>query len=138
MTTTVTALGKATVFTVGTVDLANQLQSITMTKTVDALESTSLVDASRRFVAGLESSETTFTVLGSFATTEAIQTIFGDVGIESTIVFEPLASAPGTSSPRYTHSNAFLASAPIVVEVGSLLAVTATYTGGAIVQALTT
>jgi len=133
---TVTALGKATVFTVGSVDLNDQLQSITMTKTVDALESTSLADTSRRFVAGLESSETTFTVLGSFITGEAIQTIFGDVGIESTIVFEPLASAPGSSSPRYTHSNAFLAAAPIVVEVGSLLAVTATYTGGAIVQAL--
>jgi len=133
---TVTALGKATVFTVGGVDLADQLQSITMTKTVEALDSTSLVDTSRRNVAGLENSETTFTVLGTFATGEAIQTIFGDVGIESTIVFEPLAAAPGASSPRYTHSNAFLAAAPIVVEVGSLLSVTATYAGGSIAQAL--
>ena len=133
---TVTALGKATVFTVGGTDLADQLQSITMTKTVEALDSTSLVDTARRNVAGLENSETTFTVLGSFATGEAIQTIFGDVGSEHTIVFEPLAAAPGSSSPRYTHSNAFLASAPIVVEVGSLLSVTATYVGGAIVQAL--
>ena len=133
---TVTALGKATVFTVGGVDLADQLQSITMTKTVEALDSTSLVDTSRRNVAGLENSETTFTVLGTFATGEAIQTIFGDVGIESTIVFEPLAAAPGASSPRYTHSNAFLAAAPIVVEVGSLLSVSATYVGGSIAQAL--
>ena len=133
---TVTALGKATVFTVGGVDLADQLQSITMTKTVEALDSTSLVDTARKNVAGLENSETTFTVLGTFATGEAIQTIFGDVGIESTIVFEPLSAAPGSSSPRYTHSNAFLAAAPIVVEVGSLLSVTATYSGGAIVQAL--
>jgi hypothetical protein len=133
---TVTALGKATVFTVGTVDLADQLQSITMTKTVEALDATSLVDTARRNAAGLENSETTFTVLGSFATGEAIQTIFGDVGSEHTIVFEPLAAAPGASSPRYTHSNAFLASAPIVVEVGSLLSISATYVGGSIVQAV--
>jgi hypothetical protein len=133
---TVTQLGKATVFTVGTVDLNDQLVSLSMTKTVDALESTSLADASRKFVAGLESSETTFTVLGSFATGEAIQTIFGDVGSSHTIVFEPLAAAPGTSSPRYTHSDAFLAAAPIVVEIGSLVQVSATYTGGSIVQAL--
>jgi len=133
---TVTALGKATVFTVGTVDLADQLQSITMTKTVEALDSTVLTDTSRRNAAGLENSETTFTVLGSFATGEAIQTIFGDVGTESTIVFEPLAAAPGASSPRYTHSNAFLATAPIVVEVGSLVSITATYTGGDIAQAV--
>ena len=133
---TVTALGKATVFTVGSVDLADQLVSITMEKTVEALDATTLVDTARRNAAGLENSTTTFTVMGSFATTEAIQTIFGDVGIESTIVFEPLASAPGSSSPRYTHSNAFLASAPIVVSVGELLQVTATYTGGSIAQAV--
>lgn len=133
---TVTALGKATVFTVGSVDLADQLVSITMEKTVEALDATTLVDTARRNAAGLENSTTTFTVMGSFASTEAIQTIFGDVGIESTIIFEPLASAPGSSSPRYTHSNAFLASAPIVVSVGELLQVTATYTGGSIAQAV--
>lgn len=133
---TVTALGKATVFTVGGIDLNDQLQSITMEKNVEALDSTSLADTSRKSAAGLESSTTTFTLLASFATGEAIQTIFGDVGIESTIVFEPLASAPGASSPRYTHSNAFLATAPIVVSVGELLSITATYTGGSIAQAL--
>ncbi len=133
---TVTALGKATVFTVGGVDLNDQLVSITMTKTVEALDATTLADTARRNAAGLENSETTFTVLGTFATGEAIQTIFGDVGSEHTIVFEPLTSAPGASSPRYTHSNAFLAAAPIVVSVGELLQVSATYTGGSIAQAV--
>jgi hypothetical protein len=133
---TVTALGKATVFTVGGVDLNDQLVSITMTKTVEALDATTLADTSRRNAAGLENSETTFTVLGTFATGEAIQTIFGDVGSEHTIIFEPLTSAPGASSPRYTHSNAFLAAAPVVVNVGELLQVTATYTGGSIAQAV--
>ena len=133
---TATFLGAAAVFTVDSVDLADQLVSITMTKNVDALESTSLKDASRTFVKGLESSETTFTVMGTFASGEAIQAIFGDVGNSVTIVYEPLASAPGASSPRYTHSGAFLASAPIAVSVGELVQVSATYTGGAIVQAV--
>jgi len=133
---TVTALGKATVFTVGGVDLNDQLVSITMTKTVEALDATTLADTARRNAAGLENSETTFTVLGTFATGEAIQTIFGDVGSEHTIVFEPLAAAPGSSSPMYTHSNAFLAAAPIVVSVGEILQVSATYTGGSIAQAV--
>lgn len=133
---TATFLGAAAVFTVDSVDLADQLVSITMTKNVDALESTSLKDSSRTFVAGLQSSETTFTVMGTFASGEAIQAIFGDVGNSVTIVYEPLASAPGASSPRYTHSGAFLASAPIAVSVGELVQVTATYTGGAIVQAI--
>ena len=133
---TATFLGAASVFTVDSVDLADQLVSITMTKNVDALESTSLKDASRTFVAGLQSSETTFTVMGTFASGEAIQAIFGDVGSSVTIVYEPLTAAPGASSPRYTHSGAFLASAPIAVSVGELVQVTATYTGGAIAQAI--
>lgn len=132
---TVTQLGKATVFTVGTVDLNDQLQSITMEKTVEQLDATSLADTARRNVAGLANCTTTFTVMGSFATGEAVQTVFGDVGSEHTIVFEPLAAAPGVSSPRYTHSNAFLATAPIVVNVGELVQVTATYVGGDIAQA---
>jgi hypothetical protein len=133
---TATFLGAAAVFTVDSVDLADQLVNISMTKTVDALESTSLKDTARAFVAGLESSETTFTVLGSFATGEAVQSIFGDVGSSVTIVFEPLTAAPGASSPRYTHTGAFLASAPVVVNVGELVQVTATYTGGSIAQAV--
>ena len=133
---TATFLGAASVFTVDSVDLADQLVSITMTKNVDALESTSLKDASRTFVAGLQSSETTFTVMGTFASGEAIQAIFGDVGASVTIIYEPLTAAPGASSPRYTHSGAFLASAPIAVSVGELVQITATYTGGAIVQAV--
>ena len=133
---TATFLGAAAVFTVDSVDLADQLVNISMTKTVDALESTSLKDTARAFVAGLESSETTFTVLGSFATGEAVQSIFGDVGSSVTIVFEPLTAAPGASSPRYTHTGAFLASAPVVVNVGELVQVTVTYTGGSIAQAV--
>ena len=133
---TVTSLGACDIFTVDSVDLKEQHVSITMSKNVDALESTSLADSSRRFVAGLESSETTFTVLGSFLTGEAIQAIFGDVGSSVTIVFAPLSGSPASSSPKYTHSNAFLASAPIVSEVGSLVQISATYTGGSIAQAL--
>jgi hypothetical protein len=133
---TATFLGAADTFTVDSVDLADQLVSITMTKTVDALESTSLKDSSRTFVSGLQSSETTFTVMGTFASGEAIQAIFGDVGSSVTIVYSPLTGAPGASAPRYTHSGAFLATLPIVVNVGELVQVTATYTGGAIVQAI--
>lgn len=133
---TVTFLGAADVFTVDSTDLADQLVSITMNKTVDALESTSLKDSSRTFVKGLESSETTFTVMGSFITAEAVQSLFGDVGTSPTLVFSPLTGAPGVSSPRYTHTGGFLATLPIVVNVGELVQVTATLTGGSIAQAL--
>ena len=133
---TVTQLGKATVFTVGGTDFNDQLRSITMTKTLPALDATTLASTYVENVAGLENSETTFTLLGSFATAEAIQFAFGDVGTTSVIVYEPLATAPGASSPRYTHTGGYLAQAPIVVNVGELVEITCTYSGGEITQAV--
>lgn len=133
---TVTQLGKAVVFTVGGTDFNDQLRTITMTKTLPALDATTLASTYVENVAGLENSETSFTLLGSFLTTEAIQFAFGDVGSTSVIVYEPLAAAPGASSPRYTHTGGYLASAPIVVNVGELVEISCVYSGGEITQAL--
>ena len=133
---TVTQLGKATVFTVGGTDFNDQLRTITMTKTLPALDATTLASTYVENVAGLENSETTFTLLGSFLTAEAIQFAFGDVGTTSIIVYEPLAAAPGESSPRYTHTGGYLAWAPIVVNVGELVEISCTYSGGEITQAV--
>ena len=133
---TITQLGKATVFTVGGTDFNDQLRTITMTKTIPALDATTLASTYVENVAGLENSETTFTLLGSFLTAEAIQFAFGDVGTTSIIVYEPLAAAPGESSPRYTHTGGYLASAPIVVNVGELVEISCTYSGGEITQAV--
>ena len=133
---TVVQLGKATVFTVGGTDFNDQLRSLSMTKNVPNLDATTLASTSVENAAGLENSETTFTLLGSFLTLEAIQFAFGDVGTTSTIVYEPLAAAPGVSSPRYTHTGGFLASVPLVVAVGELVEITLTYVGGSIVQSI--
>ena len=133
---TVTQLGKATTFTVGGTDFNDQLRSLTMTRTLPALDATTLASTSVDNVAGLENSETTFTLLGSFLTTEAIQFAFGDVGTTSVIVYEPLAAAPGVSSPRYTHTGGYLSSVPLVIAVGELVEISLVYTGGSIVQAV--
>ena len=133
---TVVQLGKATTFTVGGTDFNDQLRSLTMTKTIPNLDSTTLASTYVENTAGLENSETTFTLLGSFLTTEAIQFAFGDVGTTSVIVYEPLAAAPGASSPRYTHTGGYLSQVPLVLNVGELVEITLTYTGGSIVQAV--
>ena len=133
---TVVQLGKATTFTVGGTDFNDQLRSLTMTKTVPALDASTLASTYVENAAGLENSETTFTLLGSFLTTEAIQFAFGDVGTTSVIVFEPLAAAPGASSPKYTHTGGYLASVPLVVSVGELVEITLSYVGGSIVEAV--
>jgi hypothetical protein len=69
-------------------------------------------------------------------TAEAIQFAFGDVGTTSIIIYEPITSAPTSNSPRYTHTGGYLSSAPIIVNVGELVEISLTYSGGAIVQAV--
>ena len=134
---TSTFLGAANTFTVGGVDLKDQLTSITITYTKEPLEVTTLADSARKFGAGLQNNEVTFTVLGTFATTEAVQTLFGDVGTVADIVFEPVTGAPGTSAPKYELVGGYLASFPIVVNVGELVSCTVTYQGGVLDQDLT-
>jgi hypothetical protein len=134
---TATFLGAAHTFTVGGVDLKDQLTSITITYTKEALEVTTLADSARKFGAGLQNNEVTFTVLGTFATTEAVQTLFGDVGTTADIVFEPVTGAPGTSAPKYELIGGYLSSFPIVVNVGELVSCTVTYQGGVLDQDLT-
>lgn len=134
---TATFLGAANTFTVGGVDLKDQLQSITVTYSKEALEVTTLADTARKFGAGLQNNEITFTVLGAFTSGEAVQTFFGDVGTTSDIVYEPLTGAPATSSPKYELVGGYLASLPITVNVGELLAVTVTYQGGVLTQDIT-
>jgi hypothetical protein len=131
-----TQLGTAAVFTVGGVDLKDQLTSITMDPNVTALVATTLADSSVQNVAGLPDAQTTFTVLGNFKSADVVQSLFGDVGIKSDIIYEPLATAPGVNSPRYTHTGGFLASLPITVSVGELVEITVTYSGGSIAQAV--
>ncbi len=134
---TATFLGASNAFTVGGVDLNDQLQSITITYQKEALEVTTLADTARKFGAGLQNNEITFTVLGSFASAEAVQTFFGDVGTTSDIVYSPLTGSPATSSPKYELVGGYLASLPITVNVGELLAVTVTYQGGELTQDIT-
>jgi hypothetical protein len=134
---TTTFLGAADTFTVGGVDLKDQLTSITITYTKEALEVTTLADSARKFGAGLQNNEITFTVLGSFATTEAVQTLFGDVGSTSDIAFAPVTGSPDTSAPKYELVGGYLASFPIVVNVGELVSCTVTYQGGTLTEDIT-
>lgn len=134
---TTTQLGAAAEFTVGGVDLKDQLESLTITYQKEALEVTTLADDARKFSAGLQSNEITFTVLGSFASTEAVQTFFGDVGTLSTIVYRPTGAGEGSNDPEFTLTDAYLASFPITANVGELVRCTVTYQGGSLAMDVT-
>jgi hypothetical protein len=135
---TVTQLGKATVFTVGGTDFNDQLRTITMTKTLPALDATTLASTYVENVAGLENSETTFTLLGNFVLNSRSDPIRirrrrNYFRLSFTNLSRPLRERARLGIPT---PGGYLASAPIVVNVGELVEISCTYSGGEITQAV--
>jgi len=68
------------VVTVNSVDLTDQTSASTLTRVIEALESTSFGKTARVYVGGLENSTLTLTMYNSFAATETYATLAALVG----------------------------------------------------------
>ena len=80
------------------------------------------------------------TLYQSYAAGETEATIYGLVGIQTTIIVASTAAAlvtPTATSPRYTLTNCYLEShTPINATLGELSTVTLTFTGGTLTKAV--
>ena len=128
---TTTFLSNATV-TIATVDLSDQVQSVTLTTGYDQLETTAMGDNGRKFTKGLQSVDVTLTMFNSYGASEVEATLADIVGDDAvTIVISPSGAAESASNPEYTITGAFLANfTPIASNVGELSMVNVTFTGG--------
>ena len=128
---TTTFLSNATV-TIATVDLSDQVQSVTLTTGYDQLETTAMGDSGRKFTKGLQSVDVTLTMFNSYGASEVEATLADIVGDDAvTIVISPSGAAESASNPEYTITGAFLANfTPIASNVGELSMVNVTFTGG--------
>ena len=118
--------------TIGAVDLSDQCTSATLTVGFDSLETTAFGSTGRSYTKGLQSVEVTLTMFLSYDTAEVEATLEDIVGDgTTTLVILPASGAATATNPRYTISNAMLASfTPINGSVGELSTVEVTFTGG--------
>jgi hypothetical protein len=117
--------------TINSVDLTDQCTAATLTKTVEALESTSFGGVARVYVGGLQANEVTLTMYNSFATTETYATLSGLVGTSTTITVKPTSAATSATNPIFTITGAYLESLPIVnASLGELDTIDLTFQGG--------
>ena len=76
----------------------------------------------------------------SYAASETEATIFGLVGIQTTITVSPTAAGlvtPGATEPKYTLTGAYLEShTPINASLGELSTITLTFSGGTLTKAV--
>jgi hypothetical protein len=117
--------------TINSVDLTDQCTAASLTKTVEALESTAFGGTARVYVGGLQANEVTLTMYNSFASTETYATLSGLVGTSTNITVKPTSAATSATNPIFTITGAYLESLPIVnASLGELDTIDLTFQGG--------
>ena len=132
MATTTIALKNAAVVMNTTVDLSDQVQSVTLTVGYDQLETTAMGASGRSYTKGLQSVDVTMTLFNSYGAAEVEASLHDVVGDDAvTLEIYPDGTSPGTSNPEYTITGAFLTNfTPITGTVGDLSMVSVSFTGG--------
>ena len=120
---------------IATVNLRDQCTAATLTRTVEALESTAFGDTARFMSGGLENNELTLTLYMSYAATETWATLNTLTGTQVTVIVSPQAPVtPGTYSatnPGFTLTGTYLESLPVInATMGELSTIDITFTGG--------
>ena len=127
--------------TINSVDLQDQCTSAVVTYAFDQLETTAFGDTARKFggstVTSLQNNTIEVELYQSYAASETEATIFGLVGIQTTIVVKPSTAAVGATNPSYTLTGCYLAShTPINASLGELSTITLTFAGGVLTKAV--
>ena len=127
---TTTYLGNAKVL-IATVDLSDQCKSATVTRTIEALESSAFGSTSRVYVGGMENSTFTGEFMMSYAASETYATLAPLIGTAITIVVNPTSAADSATNPGFTLTGTYLESIDVIAaEIGTLGMVTVSTQGG--------
>jgi hypothetical protein len=95
-------LANTGVLTVNSVDLSTLVTNITINRSFDELEVTTLGDQGHRFVKGLEASSITIDFLNDEASAKTLQTLNSTWGTNTTVTFKQTSAAVSATNPLYT------------------------------------
>jgi Flp pilus assembly pilin Flp len=124
---------------VNSVSLQDQCTSATVNYVYEQLETTAFGDTARKFggssVVSLQNNSIEVELYQSYAASETEATIFGLVGIVTTLIVAPASGVVGATNPFYTLVGAYLEShTPINASLGELSTITLTFTGGVLTK----
>lgn len=122
------------------IDLQDQCTSATINYVYEQLETTAFGDTARKFggsaVTSLQNNSIDVELYQSYASSETEATIFGLVGIVTTIVIKPTSAAVSATNPSYTLTGCYLEShTPINASLGELSTLTLSFAGGVLTKA---
>ena len=127
--------------TINSVDLQDQCTSATVNYVYEQLETTAFGDTARVFggsaVTSLQNNSVEIELYQSYASAETEATIYGLVGIQTTIIVAPATGVASATNPIYTLTNCYLsAHTPINASLGELSTITLSFTGGVLTKAV--
>ena len=125
--------------TINSVDLQDQCTSAVVNYVYEQLETTAFGDTARKFggsaVTSLQNNSIEVELYQSFAASETEATIFGLVGIVTTLIVAPASGSVSATNPFYTLVGAYLEShTPINASLGELSTITLTFSGGVLTK----
>ena len=126
--------------TINSVDLQNQCTSAVINYVLEQLETTAFGDSARKFggsaVTSLQNNTIEVELFQSYSASETEATVFGLVGIQTTLVLKPSSAAVSATNPSYTLTGAYLsAHSPINASLGELSVLSLTFSGGVLTKA---
>ena len=129
------------VVTINSVLLTDQCTSATVNYVYEQLETTSFGDTARKFggaaVTSLQNNSIEVELYQSYAASETEATIFGLVGIVTTILVAPASGIATATNPIYTLTGCYLEShTPINASLGELSTITLSFAGGVLTKAV--
>ena len=115
-------LSNGVVLTVNAVDLSTLVSNVTINRSVDELEITSMGDSGHRYTAGLEASSITIDFFNDSDTAKTLQTLNSSTvfGKNVTVTAKQSSAATSATNPLYTMTCLINNTTPINGGVGDL------------------
>lgn len=95
-------LANTGILTVNAVDLSSLVTNVTINRSFDELEITSLGDSGHRFTKGLEASSISIDFLNDSASSKTLQTLQTNWGSNVTVTFKQKDAVVSAENPLYT------------------------------------
>lgn len=95
-------LNNGVVLTVNAVDLSDHVTAVTINRSFDELEVSTMGDSGHKFVKGLEASSITIDFLNDTASAETLQTLQAVWGTSTTVTVKQTSAATSATNPLYT------------------------------------
>ena len=115
------------VVTIGGVDLSSHITKVTLSTSVNELETTTFGNTAKRRVAGLKDSTVAIDFNQDFAAAAVEATLYPLVGSTTAVVVKPNGTAASATNPSYTFNALITEWMPLDAQVGELATASVTF-----------